>query len=127
MFTLEGFHYAKQLTFEDHLAARGPFLWLFLLSWVIYGLWVWDLFRPVAQWNPAQMVRYGLCLCLLNIAISTADLSGIMLVFWVAGITDPRLILLRFIFPMLFMGIFALQLLLYATLLWWRTSRKPAL
>ena len=96
-----------------------PFLF-FLLSLIVYGFWLRDLFRPVAQWNPARMARRGFYFCLLSLGVIGLQLHELVLFSQstgpCAGIHPAEMLgstLTHTVF-------FAVQLVLYAALLWWR-------
>ena len=107
-----------------HPLDMGPILFLLLLAWIVYGFWVRGLFRPPAQWNPAQMVRRCLYFCLLSITfISWKFLDAVA--FSQAVGPSLGVGLLDFAGGALFhMLVFAAQLILYVALLWWRTRSK---
>jgi len=100
-----------------------PFLF-FLLSLIVYGFWLRDLFRPVAQWNPARMARRGFYFCLLNLGLIGLQLHEFTLwmqnPFPCAGIHPAEYTGATLTHTV----IFATQLVLYAALLWWHGHSK---
>ena len=108
-----------------HILEMGPLMQLLLLlAWIAYGVWIWGLFRPLAQWKPTQMIGIGLCFCLLSMAVIAVFFITLIAFSKSLNCHHPVGMVPYLRTGLLYTGIFAAQLVLFAVLLWWRASRK---